>query len=145
MTIEELEKQLPEIRESQGASLPWLASRGIAAPTVYKIHRGGNYAIGSLFKYIESIHYVLKVDGNLITDVAKLSHFLKSKRIEMGLSLSALEKELGWSANQVLSVEKGLNYHRTTLLKYIQIVKIDIELVGIDTLSLEEQEEFFKA
>jgi len=145
MTLEELEKQLPEIRESQGASLSWLASRGIAGPTVYKIHRGENYAIGSLFKYIESLHYVVKVDGVLVTDTVKLSGLLKAKRIALGLSLLDLEKELGWSPNQVISVEKGSNYYRSTLLKYIQVVNIDIKIVGIDTLTPEEQDEFFKS
>ena len=144
MTLVELEKQLPDIREAQGASLTWLASRGLASPIVYRIHRGENYAIGSLLKYIESLHYVLKADGKIITGLPKFANVLRSKRTSLGMSLTTVQKETGWNANQVLAVERGSNFKRSTLLKYIELVKIDLEIVSIESLTPEEQEEFFR-
>lgn len=53
MTLEELEKALPEIREKASVSYPWLSLKGLKYETINKIHNGGNYKLRSLYRYLD--------------------------------------------------------------------------------------------
>ena len=128
MKYEELEKTLLALQESEGVKFKDLQRGGVGFRAVKRIHSGKNYRVLALFKYLESIAYVLEVNGEIIETIWHFGIFLSTLRQNQGLTLDDLHKKTGLSPQQLIAIEHGKNYTKTTLLKYIELFNLDFNV-----------------
>lgn len=144
MTLEELERKLVTIRQDEEVTFKMLKERGLSRETIMHIHEGKDYNMSSLFKYLDALMYVIEVNGVIVSDLQGFSQILRGTRLAFNQTLQDIQRELAWNPKQVLSIEKGRGYTRSSLLKYTSIVKADYELISVFDLSSEIREALFK-
>ena len=142
MTLNELELRLSELRKDMGVTYKWLSEHGLPMATVNKINNGGNYKMGSLFKYATNLYYAIRVDGEAVFDNITFGQLLRKKRISLGYNGVQLQSKLVWSPAKLIKIEKGQEYFKTALLEYLKVIPVDFDLVNASELSDEEQEKY---
>ena len=128
MRYEELEKILPALQDSEGVKFKDLAKAGIGFQVVKHIHNGENYRVLALFKYLECIAYLLVVNGEIIEDIILFGILLSTVRENKGLTINDIYEKTGLSPQQIVAIEKGRNYYRSTLIKYIDALDLDFNV-----------------
>ena len=122
MTLEELEKALPKIREKASVSYPWLSLNGLKYETINKIHNGGNYKLRSLYRYLDLLAYVLRIDGQLAEDLQTFGQIMREKRIAAGLTVVDICSQAHCTAKAIYDLEGGKGSQRSTLLSFISCI-----------------------
>ena len=100
MTLEELEKALPKIREKASVSYPWLSLNGLKYETINKIHNGGNYKL----------------------DLQTFGRLMREKRIAAGLTVVDVCSQAHCTAKAIYDLEGGKGSQRSTLLSFISCI-----------------------
>lgn len=139
MTIREIEIRLQELRKELGVTYTWLEDRGLSQNSVIKVLHGDNYRIATLFKYIENLYCVLVADGVFAATPESLGEILRSKRISLGYNSIQIQSKLTWPMRQVLAIEKGRGYYKSSLLSYLEVVPVDFDLKSLADLTDEER------
>lgn len=139
MTIREIEIRLQELRKELGVTYTWLEDRGLSQNSVIKVLHGDNYRIATLFKYIENLYCVLVADGAFAVTPESLGEILRSKRISLGYNSIQIQSKLTWPMRQVLAIEKGRGYYKSSLLSYLEVVPVDFDLKSLADLTDEER------
>ena len=133
MTIRDVENRLQELRKELGVTYNWLAERGLSQNSVIKVLHGDNYRIATLFKYIENLYCVL------VGNMESLGTILRSKRISLGYNSIQIQSKLTWPMRQVLAIEKGRGYYKSSLLAYLEVVPVDFDIKSLADLTDEER------
>ena len=139
MTIRDVENRLQELRKELGVTYNWLAERGLSQNSVIKVLHGDNYRIATLFKYIENLYCVLVADGTIVGNMESLGAILRSKRISLGYNSIQIQSKLTWTMRQVLAIEKGRGYYKSSLLAYLEVVPVDFDIKSLADLTDEER------
>ena len=137
MKLEEVEKKLCTIRKEEEVTYKMLREKGLSREAVHNIHEGREYNVSSLFKYLDCLMYVIEINGVLVGNIVSLGQVLQCTRRAFGYSLVRVQNELAWEAKQVLAIEKGRGYTRSSLLKYTSLIGADYELISVFELSPE--------
>lgn len=128
MKYEELEKILPALQESEGVKFKDLTRAGIGFQVVKRIHNGDNYKELALFRYLESIAYLLVVNGEVVEDIILFGILLSTIRQNKELTVNDVHEKTGLSPQQIIAIEHGRNYYRSTLVKYIEVLDLDFNV-----------------
>lgn len=145
MEFTELEKKLESLRVEEEVTYNMLRERGLFIETVQNIYNGREYKISSLFKYLDCLMYVIEINGTIVGNMVSFGEVLRNHRKALGYSLIKIQSELNWTARQVLAIEKGRGYTRSSLLKYTSIVSADYKLISVFDLDSETRENLFKS
>lgn len=145
MKLEELEKKLMTLRKEEEVTYKMLRDRGLSRETVQNIHNGKDYNVSSLFKYLDSLMYVIEINGVIVGDIVSFGAVLQNCRKAFGYSLIKVQSELVWTARQVLAIEKGRGYTRKSLLKYTSVISADYNLMSVFDLDPDIRENLFKS
>lgn len=143
MTIQELEQRVQELRSELGVTYRWLQDHGLAINSIMKIHHGENYRMATLFKYVENLFYVIEVDGVVVPDLPAFGVVLREKRKELGYNTIQMQSKLVWTMHQLLQVEKGRGYNKSSLLAYLEIVPVDFQIKNLMDISEEDRKKMF--
>lgn len=143
MSIQELEKQIQALRSELGVTYKWLNTHGLSMSSIMAIHHDGNYRMSTLFKYVENLFYVIEADGIVVTDLASLGNVLREKRKKLGYNTIQIQSKLVWPMRQVLQVEKGRGYYKSSLLAYLEVVPVEFNLKNLMDISEEDRQKLF--
>lgn len=143
MTIQELEQQVQVLRSDLGVTYKWMNEHGLAMSSLMKIHHGENYRMSTLFKYVENLFYVIEADGIVVPDLLALGNVLREKRKKLGYNTIQIQSKLVWPMRQVLQIEKGRGYYKSSLLSYLEYVPVDFQLKNLMDISEEDRERMF--
>ena len=119
MTIKQIGEEIRQIRQRQEVSFQFLADRGLFCNSVYRVERGENCAMATLFKYAYYLNARLTLDGEDMPTPEQLAQTLHQLRTARGLSLHAMAEETSLSERQVISIEKARGYKSLSLERYI--------------------------
>lgn len=131
MELREIEEQLSRLRQDGNLSFMSLRKKGLPRETVMRIEGGGNYNVGSLFKYLELLFYLLTADGTVMEDAVQFGATLKEKRRESGKTLVEIAAEAHVSLQTASCVETGQGYRRSTLLAYMKVVPVELGITSM--------------
>lgn len=119
MSIEELEKCLPELRKKEGQKYSNLSvTFGVAK----RIHEGKNYRFESMFLYLDSLGYMLELNGEVVENMEALGNTLTIIRENKRITWENIYKEAGLPRQQASAIEHGKGYYRSSLIKYLKVV-----------------------
>lgn len=140
MTLEELEKKLAVIRKEEQVTFKELKKHGVTRDTVLRIHNGQDYQISSLFKYLDALMYVVRINRVYVTNMVRFGRVLKLTRsVTFGYTLIDMQNKLICPAKKILAIEMGKGYTRSSLLQYTSFVNADYELMSVFDLPDEER------
>lgn len=131
MELREIEEQLSQLREDGNLSFMSLRKKGLPRETVLRIENGENYNVGSLFKYLEQLFYLLTADDTVMEDSIQFGAALKEKRKEKGETLVEIAAEAHISLQAASCVETGQGYRRSTLLAYLKVVPVELGITSM--------------
>lgn len=143
MNIQELEQQLQKLRSDLGVTYKWLNEHGLSMSAITKINHHENYRMSTLFKYAESLFYVIMADGEVVPDLEVLGEVLRKKRKELGYNTVQIQSKLVWTMRQVLQIEKGRGYYKSSLLSYLEHVPVEFELKNLMEISEEDRKKYY--
>lgn len=131
MQINDIEKQIRSLRIEQQIKFKDLQIHGVSRSKVDNIESGRNYKIGSLFRYLERLAMYLVVDGETIEDIESFGKFLANKRVSMKILTDDIKHKVKLNPQQISSIENGREYTKESLLKYIEVVNVDFDLISM--------------
>ena len=126
----EIEQSLYKTRLISNTSLKDVSLKGdgLHIVVMYRIEKHKNYHITSLLKYAKILNRKIFADNILIDSVETLGELLKSKRLEAGLSLFKASSMSGIIPKSIIKIERGREYTKSTLVKYISIFPINFTI-----------------
>ena len=119
MTIKQIGEEIRQIRQRQEVSFQFLAERGLFCNSVYRVERGENYALGTLFRYTYYLNARLTLDGVDMSTAEELGQVLHQRRTEHGQSLRAVAEATGLSERQIIDIEKARGGKVESLERYL--------------------------
>ncbi len=125
MSIEELEKKIPELRKETGQTYNKL---GISYKVAKRIHRGENYRFDAIFLYLDSLGYFLVLNGEVMQNIEQLGNALSVLRENQKVSWLKIQEETGISSQQIGAIEHGKNYYRSSLVKYLKYITVSFDV-----------------
>ena len=131
MQINDIEKQIRSLRIEQQIKFKDLQIHGVSRSKIDNIESGRNYKIGSLFRYLERLAMYLVVDGETIEDIESFGKFLAHKRVSMKILTDDIKHKIKLNPQQISSIENGREYTKESLLKYIEVVNVDFDLISM--------------
>lgn len=131
MNFTELEKKLPELRQTFELKFKYFSSRGLSRNAVLCIEQGENYKIDSFFKYLEILNYCLVVNGTPVLDKEAFGSVLTELRQQQGLSQMDISSGKEIWPYQVVAIEKGRSYKKSSLLHYLKALNTDFEVKSL--------------
>lgn len=126
----EIEQSLYKTRLISNTSLKDVSLKGdgLHIVVMYRIEKHKNYHITSLLKYAKILNRKIFADNILIDNVETLGELLKSKRLEAGLSLFKASSMSGIIPKSIIKIERGREYTKSTLVKYISFFPINFTI-----------------
>ena len=122
MTIKEIGEEIRQIRQRQEVSFQILAERGLFCNSVYRVERGENYSVATLFRYAYYLNARLTLDGVDMPAAEELGAALHERRTDLGLSLRQAAEESHLSERQIISIEKGRGSKALPLGTYVGLL-----------------------
>lgn len=119
MTIKQIGEEIRQIRQRQEVSFQFLAERGLFCNSVYRVERGENYAVGTLFRYTYYLNARLTLDGADMPTAEELGRALHQRRTEQRQSLRAVAQATGLSERQIIDIEKARGGKAEPLERYL--------------------------
>lgn len=123
--LTDIEIKLRSIRNSYELSRFWFNRFGLNHDVVKSIEEYGNYNIKNLFTFLDNLGYTLFVNDVQIDNIEDFGKYLRSLRKNKKLTIKQLSNILNCSTQQIVSVELGRGYYKSTLLKYLSVFKVD--------------------
>lgn len=101
---------------------------GLTNVTIFNIERHKNYNIKSLLKYIKILNKRLYANDVEIVDLGALGKVFREMREEQGLSVLAVYANSGILPKTIVNIEKGRNYSKLTLFKYLEVFPVKFKI-----------------
>lgn len=119
-TWEQMEAQLPALRERLAPTMTWFEGASeLDHRVVRNIETSKTYNVRSLFKYLTALNCRLQIDGEDVFSIEQAGEALCQRRRQQGHSLATMARESGLTVKAILNIEKGRGYTRRNLMRYI--------------------------
>lgn len=129
--MSDIERHLPDLREHNGITFQYLQERGLYTVSVYRMERGDNYSFQSLLRYLYFLNCKLVCNGHKVGDLSEFGQILRAQRIQLGLTQADVISGSGLTPRGVVNVELGRGYKRDTLLKYLNVIPVKLEITDM--------------
>lgn len=129
--LSDIERHLPDLREHNGITFQYLQERGLYTVSVYRMERGDNYSFQSLLRYLYFLNCKLVCNGRRVGDLTDFGQALRAQRMKLGLTQADVISSSGLTPRGVVNVEHGRGYKRDTLLKYLGVVPVKLEITDM--------------